>query len=318
MTLEEEAFFPSSVLLSNISKLSGEQSVLQERRICELAAVADSAVNYLVSMHAGGMPIVDALSLLFLESEEAHSVHADALGECVPQLSLHLGVLSVLDRIALAALLGRGLERRALCPAEADFLPPSGASETFTYVKNLYADEAYDVFSEAFSDPRLFYSETLKDAVAAVTEGRAGYCLLPLEEKGGARLATVSEMLYRSDLRIASVTPVYGYGEENDLTYALVSRGFCIPAVDPEDDRYLEIRIPKDSCRLSELLLAAEGFGAQVYRIHTLAFSAESEKKAFYSLVFRAEGQDFVSLLIYLSIFYGDFTPIGIYASLES
>ena len=318
MTLEEEAFVPPRVLLRNISVLSHEQSILQERRICELAAVADAASAYLSSMEAGGMPLVDALSLLFFDGEEAPALPADALKECVPSLFLHLGMLSVLDKVSLALLLGECLKKRSLRPTEADFLPPSGAPETFTYVKNLYADEAYDVFSEDFFDPRIFYSETLKDAVTAVAEGRAGYCLLPLEEKGGARLATVSEMLYRSDLRIASVTPVYGYGEENDLTYALISRGFKIPPVEKDDDRYLEIRIPKEACRLSELMLALEGFGAEVYRIHSLAFHVEGEKKAFYSLVFRAEGKDFVPLLIYLSIFSKDFTPIGIYASLES
>ena len=318
MMLEEEAFAPSEVLLRNISLLSQEQSVLQERRICELAAVADAASEYLASMDAGGMPLVDALSLLFFESEDAPRPPADAIKECVPSLFLHLGMLSVLDKISLTLLLGECLKKRDLRLTEADFLAPSGAPETFTYVKNLYADEAYDVFAQDFSDPRIFYSETLKDAVAAVAEGRAGYCLLPLEEKGGARLATVSEMLYRSDLRIASVTPVYGYGEENDLTYALISRGFRIPPVEKDDDRYLELRIPKNACPLSELMVALEGFGIEVYRIHSLRVSVEGERKAFYSLVFRAEGKDFVPLLTHLSIFFKDFTPIGIYASLET
>ena len=117
----------------------------------------------------------------------------------------------------------------------------------------------------------------MRDAVAAVEDGRAGYCLLPLEEKGGIRLASVSQMLYRSDLRIASVTPVYGYGEETGLTYALISRGFCIPPVQGEDDRYLELRLPKDTCPLSELLMAAEIFGARVYRIQTLQLESGTE-----------------------------------------
>jgi hypothetical protein len=98
-------------------------------------------------------------------------------------------------------------------------------------------------------------------------------------------------------LRIASVTPVYGYGEETDLTYALISRGFLIPPVDREDDRYLELRLPKAGASLSELLFAAEAFGAQVYRIHSLRLSQQGAARDLYSLVFRTEGRDFSGLL---------------------
>ncbi len=314
----EEAFEPSEVLLQNISSIEKEQSLLEEKRICELAALADGAAKYLASLDAGGMPIVDAFSLLFLEEDGAAVLHSEAIAPCVPHLKVHAKLLSMLDRSVFVSLLRDSVARLGLCPTEADFLPPSEAPEIFTYVKNFYADEAYDVFSESFSDPRVFYCDTLKEAIASVEEGRAGYCLLPLEEKGGARLVGVSEMLFRSDLRIASVTPVYGYGEETDLTYALVSRGFRIPAVVSDDDRYLELRLPKEGARLSELLFAAETFGAEVYRIHSLRLEDTAGKRAFYSLVLRTEGKDFVPLLIYLSTFITEFTPIGIYASLES
>ena len=141
---------------------------------------------------------------------------------------------------------------------------------------------------------------------------------MPLEEKGGVRLAGVSQMLYQSDLRIASVTPVYGYGEETDLTYALISRGFLIPPVDREDDRYLELRLPKEGASLSELLFAAEAFGAQVYRIHSLRLSAEGKARDFYSLVLRSEGGDFSGLLSYLFTFVKGFAPVGIYSNLDA
>ena len=318
MLREEDAFEPDTVIMQNISLLEKEQSLLEERRICELASLAHSAAEYLSALNFGGMPIVDAFSLLFSDGKKRADLHPEALSMSVPHLREHGRLLSMLDRAVLVSLLRDCVRGLRLCPTEADFLPPSAAPETFTYVKNFYADEAYDVFSESFSDPRVFYSDTLKEAISAVEDGKAGYCLVPLEEKGGVRLAGVSEMLFRSDLRIVSVTPVYGYGEENDLTYALISRGFRIPAVESDDDRYLELRLPKEGTDLSELLFAAAVFGAEVYRIHSLRMEAVGGAREFYSLVFRTEGKDFVSLLIYLSVFVKEFTPIGIYASLES
>lgn len=314
----EEAFLPPEVLCDNIRSIGKRQSLLEERRICELSEMAAAAASYLCTLGTDGMPPTDALSLLSVGAKAEPAFHDGALKQCLPYLSMHGKSLSSLDKTVFISMLVERLSAEGLSLGEADFLPPVAANETFTYVKNLYADEAYDVFSQSFSDPRLFYSESIKDAVAAVEEGRAGYCLVPLEEKGGVRLASISQMLYRSDLRIASVTPVYGYGEQTDLTYALISRGFCIPPVASEDDRYLELRLPKEACPLSELLLAAEAFGAEVYRIHTLQLESGSQSRPFYSLVFRSEGRDFVLLLAYLFAFVRDFAPIGIYSNLEA
>jgi hypothetical protein len=314
---EEDLFLPPQVLSDNIRAIAAHQSLLEERRICELSEIAAAASEYLAILSEDGMPPVDALSLISLE-EDATVIHEGALEVAKLYLSLHGKNLSATDKTVFISLLADRLAEKGIRPEEADFLPPAAAKENFTYVKNLYADEAYDVFAQGFADPRLFYSESLKDAVSAVAEGRAGYCLLPLEEKGGIRLASISQMLYRSDLRIASVTPVYGYGEETGLTYALISRGFCIPPVAGEDDRYLELRLPKENCRLAELLSAAEFFGALVYRIQTMQLEGESEPKPFYSIVLRAEGRDFVLLLMYLFTFVKDFAPIGIYSNLEA
>jgi transaldolase len=286
----------------------------------------EEANRVLNALAALGISYAEVTELLEKEGVEKFIVSWNELLDTVTgaleaaklYLSLHGKNLSATDKTVFISLLADRLAEKGIRPEEADFLPPAAAKENFTYVKNLYADEAYDVFAQGFSDPRLFYSESLKDAVSAVAEGRAGYCLLPLEEKGGIRLASISQMLYRSDLRIASVTPVYGYGEETGLTYALISRGFCIPPVAGEDDRYLELRLPKENCRLAELLSAAEFFGALVYRIQTMQLEGESEPKPFYSIVLRAEGRDFVLLLMYLFTFVKDFAPIGIYSNLEA
>lgn len=316
-SFSEEAFMPPEVLKNNIATIAKHQSLLEERRICELSEMATAAASYLCALIADGMPLADSLSLLSF-GEQMPIFHDGAIKQCLPYLSMYGKNLSALDKAVFASMLVERLCAKGLSLQESDFLPPVAAGETFTYVKNLYADEAYDVFSQSFSDPRLFYSESIKEAIAAVEEGRAGYCLVPLEERGGVRLASISQMLYRSDLRIASVTPVYGYGEQTDLTYALISRGFCIPPVESEDDRYLELRLSKQACPLSELLLAAQTFGAEVYRIHTLQLEIGSQSRSFYSLVLRSEGQNFVLLLAYLFAFVRDFAPIGIYSNLEA
>ena len=142
----DEVFAPSEVITDNIALIEKEQSLAEEKRICELSALAEEAADHLLSLAEGGMPTVDALSLLSFDTERAPALHDNAMEASGKHLAFHAGLLSSLDRTVLCSLLYEALKKRGLCPTEADFLPPASSPETFTYVKNFYADEAYDVF----------------------------------------------------------------------------------------------------------------------------------------------------------------------------
>ena len=222
------------------------------------------------------------------------------------------------DRAVFSALLLEKLGERGIFPTESDFLSTREAPETFTYVKNAYADEAYEVFSSEFSDPRVKYSRTFAEAVKSVLDGEVGYCLLPLAEKGGVRLSSVTELLAGNDLKIASVTPVFGFSGDAELWYALVARGFRVPKVAAEDDRYLEIRCSEeDGDTLAALLCASRVFCASLYRVHTVTRRPAEENGFYYTVVFRTEGKSFVGLLTYLTLYTETYVPVGLYKNLE-
>ena len=185
-------------------------------------------------------------------------------------------------------------------------------------MKNPLADEAFDVFSQDFDDPRVRYSKTLNEAARAVSSGEVEYALLPLEEKGGARLSSIAAIMFREDLKINSVTPVFGFEGLADMKYALVAKHFSIPEQLPDDDRYLEIRLRTDSSvPLSELFLTADMMGVSLYRVNTISFDTDDGPIPYYSIVFRDGEKDFSSLLVYLTLFSGSYTPVGIYKNLE-
>jgi hypothetical protein len=113
-----------------------------------------------------------------------------------------------------------------------------------TYVKNALADEAFDVFSEELDNPTVAYSLDFKEACAAVSGGKVDYCILPIEEGGDYRIPSISSMLFSYDLKIVSVTPVFGFTGDADVKYALVSSDFSKLKYEEEDEGYLEILIP--------------------------------------------------------------------------
>ena len=194
--------------------------------------------------------------------------------------------------------------------------PQISRPETFVYVKNQLSDEAYDVLSQSFSAPRLRYVTGIREAVKAVNDGDAGYCLLPLEERGGSRLSSVTELIFGNDLKINAVTPVFGQDGSADMKYALVSKCFTVHEIQPDDDRYLEIAISLDSA-VDELLFAARSYNATPYRVNTVVFYTEDGPKPSYSIVFKDDAKDFTPLLTYLTLYYDDFIPIGLYKNLE-
>lgn len=313
---EEFDFSFNQVNVRNISSIGQKMAELEERRILELYELASEIADSLLHFR-GEMNVCDMLTLL---SEDLHfqkgDVHQFALNVNLQRLNSFLSELSIRDRILFTDLLVERLRFLEIEVNTAVFLPENDSPEIFTYVKNSLSDEAYDVFSEDFFDPKLKYSLSLKEAAALAAEGSVTYALLPLEEAGGERLHTASELIFRQDLKINRVTPVFGLDGSVDMKFALVSKGFTVPKIEKDDDVYFEIRVSISSS-ISEILLAAENFAASVYRINTLSFNTDGEDESFYSIVFKSNTGNFTELIAYLTLFIDSYTPVGVYKNLE-
>lgn len=316
---DEYVFATDSVTLDNLNSLSVERSILEERRLLELYDVALSLASSSSALLVDGLSIYDALSVL----REGISIgeyprDGSALPECAVALSSLARSLSNLDRAMLAGMYVDAMRECGASLSETDFLPADKPPENFTYVKNPFSDEAFDVFSQEFRSPKVKYATTFKECAKALADGEAGYCLFPLEEKGGARLHTVAELIYRQDFKINSVTPVFGFDAGADIKYALVSRHFSVPPRLAGDDRYLEIRISAAlSSAISDILSAASVLGMSVYRLNTFTFDTEGDEATFFSLVLRDDGREFTPFLTYLALFAEDAVAVGVYKNLE-
>ncbi len=307
-----------SVTKENLKKLSSEGSVLAERRICELSELAFHIADCAEELKADGMDICEILSLISdsidFSSQEPHDRYMD---ENLSRLMKHSSMLSVLDKTYFTSLLIYRLAERGIFVSENDFLPNFQSQESFVYVKNSYSDEAYDVFSQDFSDPRVRYAKDFKEALSLVSDGTVGYCLLPLEDSG-VRIKTVEELIFKTDMKINSVTPVFGLDGTADMKYCLVSHSYLIAPYTKDDDRYLELRISKDNdTPLSELICAAESLGLELYRVNCRNFVTDDMQGVYYSLLFKSGGGDFTPLLAYLTLFTEECTTLGIYKNLE-
>ena len=141
-----------------------------------------------------------------------------------------------------------------------------------------------------------------------------------MEEKGDMRLPTVENLLSEHKLSIHRILPVFGFDGLADLKYALVSKGVHVESYQKEDDRYLEFdfELTQGAPPLGELLSAIDLFGLSLYRIHTKGCAKAAQNGSSYTLVVRSQGTDFLSLIVYLTLFFDSYRIIGIYKNLEA
>lgn len=312
-------FTPNEVNIQNITELSKKQSRLFEKRLCEIYELASVAADIAVNMLREDYGIYEILSIISVGfSDKSSPVHSSCLKENEKMLVSYIENADVYGKASFSKLFLDVLSSRGIKISEISFFDENNTRETVSFVKNQLSSEAYDVFSEEFNDPRLKYAADMKEAVSMLVNDVTGYCILPLEERGGARLSAITEILFKEDLKINSVTPVFGPYGGADMKYALVSKNVSVPDIQPGDDRYLEIRIKADSSgTLSQILTVARAFGIGIYRVNTISFSTEEGDIPYISLVLKNEEADFSTMLVYLTLFVSDYTSVGIYKNLE-
>ncbi len=314
---KDNDFLSLGVSRGNLYKLSERELPLNERRVVEISFLAEVIAREFYSFYNDGISVYEIIEALFLQDSSFLDTRVIEDYKTLESCLSYLKSSEHIDRAVFVEALVNSLSLLGVRLSESDYLYEGHGEETFVYVKNKLADEAFDVFSQDFSDPRVFYASDLRSATRAVIEDKCEYCLLPLEEKGGVRIPSISAILYSSDLKINSVSPVFGPDGTADMRYALVSKRFSIPKISPEDDRYLEVRLDNtDNASLSSLFSALDFFGISVYRINSTPRDNDDASSSV-TVVFSVIGKSFANLLTYLSIFYPTYVTVGVYSNLE-
>ncbi len=298
-----EEYVINNISIDNVTVIESKINKLSSILNCEFAEISISVaerVRELFSMGLGYSEIFAMISDEVITEELKNKI---------------FGIFTEADFVNTLCL---RLSEFNSMPTESDLLPAAEVEETFTYVKNTLSDEAYDVFSQDFSDPRVAYSQGFREAAEGTSDKSVGFCILPLEEKAGVRIPGISSIIFSEDLKIVSVSPVFGLDGNADMKYALLSSEFKIPKYEEGDERYLEILVEKEeNFSLASLLFAAEKFDSELFRISTSTYETEEVENTYYSIIFRTKRPSFCELLIFLSLFCRDYIPVGLYKNLE-
>ena len=315
--MDNLSFISNEISLSNIEHYYDKLSSAEEQKLCELAEIARSASLFIKEQLNYGLNFYESLCVLSETLSLEHGERNFTERTLDDHFSAYSRIGSIFDKSVFSRLLYDYLLDNNILAVERAFFGCAPKDETFVYVKNAFSDEAFDVFSQEFADPRVRYASSFKESLRLVADDLVAFCLLPLEERG-VRIPSVEELVFRGDFKINSVIPVFGYDGNAEMKYALVSKNLFPSDFSADDDRYFEIRIPTDlDNALASIAVLSEEFGVRVHRFNTVSLTVENTESTYFSVVFKTVGADFTRLLIYFTLFMPEHIPVGIYKNIE-
>jgi len=196
-------------------------------------------------------------------------------------------------------------------PAAAEQFPFE--TDRIAYLKNAFADLAYEKFAAILPDAVVSYCDDFSGVCEEVANGRARYGILPLENSADGRLKAFHTLMRRHDLKIVLVCDV-PVGE-GITQFALLGRR--VASLDCGKHRaasFLEVRLSLSRTEaFSQLLSSAAYYGLRLLR----SSSAEGEQGTEFDLLFATEASDVSAFLCYLTLEFPRFIPLGIYTKLK-
>ena len=152
----------SDISVANLNADARDESRAFELRLCEMSFFADSIAKQIKALTEDGMSVSEALALLSGELMLGGSdMHGGVITETECGVKAFVKTLEAHDKANFALLLTEKLKAIDLDIGESDFLFETPTDESFVYVRSALADEAFDVFSQEYLDPRIVYAERI-------------------------------------------------------------------------------------------------------------------------------------------------------------
>ncbi len=335
--MSERQFAPDGsvdALICNLTALDGETISLVERREAhnlELARMLQNELDRFSPDDGAFRELYDeALSGVGRVDSEA------VLGGNLASVSDRMKILTIRDRADICRVVAEGFEgeladlvcdsyrerdMRRFGDDEFDFDVIEDEFDTdvkfenrISYLHNSYADTAYTIFAELLGDATVTYSPDFVGVCEDVYYGRAGCCILPVENSTDGRLSSFRALIRKYDLKIVSVCTVET-GDDAFTRFALLKKHMVKLKLPKSTRAAMRFEFDVTTERISELeaiFTAARANGIELTRIDSLP-AAFSEVGPTYALSFDSTNGTLDGFLFYLFMEYPRFTPIGIY-----
>ncbi len=257
--------------------------------------------------------LVLAVSNNYRDSEEVLRVLRDIQ-------PLNCDSLSACERVAMCR------EYLSLHPSATEFrrslffdsseAPPLSAENNIAFIENNYTDEAYSIFSAILGVSESLHLRSFDELCENIYQGKTEFGILPIENTENGKLPHFYSLIDKYELKITAVCSV-DTSDSDSTSFALVRKNIEYPYVRFGHPDMLELFVPQiGNERFSEILTAAELCSMKLYRVDTLPLSYRSESFTTCP-VFYANNADIDTFLLYMSLDFPQYTPVGIFTYIK-
>ena len=188
-----------------------------------------------------------------------------------------------------------------------------GCEKTVAILNNGYMQEAFDKLCSKFNRSAV-YCGSFEEMCENVGTESYDYAIVPIENSENGKLLRFYTLIGRYDLKINAVCDI-SYSDGSATTrYALVSKSVQDTARRAD---CFEFSVSLDhSVFLNDILLAASLCSMKLQRIDSVEIPYKDKEFSFY-LVFDIEGADADSFMLYMSLDFPQYIPVGIFEKIE-
>ena len=206
---------------------------------------------------------------------------------------------------------------RLLLSAYSDGLVPAGTHGKISYIRNRYNDEAYARFSSVIPHTKPIFFSDFEDCCEAIASGESEFTILPLEDSVDGKMFGFYSMLDRYGLKITYVCNVEREDNSKIIKYALAGKHFQTEHLEKGKRDYLRTfeftMTQSPSTNLLDLYRAVKISNATENRVSSVCLPYGDNLARFYHSVTISRKTNFLPFLLFLSLEYPEYTPIGIY-----
>ncbi len=191
----------------------------------------------------------------------------------------------------------------------------AGQDKKVSFVRGNQSGRAFEYFAKFVPGVLAEYEEDFKSACEAVANGESTYAIVPIENSLDGRLNSFYRLIEKHTLFIVLTTEIPSDDYETSTKFALVYKNPDI--IEAEGKEFFECKLTfSHQSELGNIILAADYFGAEVCKIHSLPLSFGGREN-YFDIIFGIDGADIAGLFCYLFLEYPHFSTVGFYTSVE-
>lgn len=202
-----------------------------------------------------------------------------------------------------------------------DFLPEEkniSSGGKVSYLKNTLSDKAYKLFSKYIDTSESIFAPDFNSACEAVYDGKADYCILPIENSTDGRLGGFYNLISKYELFVCLGADIMSNDGNVRTRFALCKKNTSVFQYHKrEKSLYAELVVSPDfENTMSDILFYADFFGVQTVKTDcTPALYSDGEYNMY--VTFSADEKKLVKLFLFFALEQIRYSAVGIYTVIK-